>query len=108
MTPEQTFGQLLGLGKSSKRVEARFEPESPTFLPKVEETPELWPEESHPLWHPGGRLRPRRADEVAAPERLQQGGKRTPNPMVPSLPKVGSDLRKFGVNPQNQVRLQIP
>ena len=34
--------------------------------------------------------------------------KRTPNPMVPSLPKVASDLRKFGVNPQNQVRLQIP
>jgi hypothetical protein len=70
-------------------VEARFEPESPIFLPMVEETPELWPEESHPLWHPSGRLRPRRADEVAAPERLQQGGKRTPNPMVPSLPKVG-------------------
>ena len=46
MTPEQTFGQLLGLGKSWKVVESRFEPESSTFFLKVEETPELWPEES--------------------------------------------------------------
>jgi transposase len=46
MTPEQTFGQLLGLGKSWKLVESRFEPESSTFFLKVEETPELWPEES--------------------------------------------------------------
>jgi hypothetical protein len=38
----------------------------------------------------------------------KEDGKRRPNPMVPSLPKVGSELRKFGVNPQNQVRLQIP
>jgi transposase len=46
MTPEQTFGQLLGLGKSWRVVESRFEPESSTFFLKVEETPELWPEES--------------------------------------------------------------
>ena len=46
MTPEQTFGQLLGLGKSWKVVESRFEAESSTFFLKVEETPELWPEES--------------------------------------------------------------
>ena len=42
MTPEQTFGQLLGLGKSWRVVESRFEPESSTFFLKVEETPELW------------------------------------------------------------------
>ena len=46
MTPEQTFGQLLGLGKSWKVVESRFEAESSTFFLEVEETPELWPEES--------------------------------------------------------------
>ena len=46
MTPEQTFGQLLGLGKSWRVVESRFESESATFFLKVEETPELWPEES--------------------------------------------------------------
>ena len=46
MTPEQTFGQLLGLGKSWRVVESRFEAESSTFFLKVEETPELWPEES--------------------------------------------------------------
>ena len=38
MTPEQTFGQLLGLGKAWRVVEAQFEPESSTFLLKVEET----------------------------------------------------------------------
>ena len=41
MTPEQTFGQLLGLGKSWNVVESRFEAESSTFFLKVEETPEL-------------------------------------------------------------------
>jgi hypothetical protein len=46
MTPKQTFGQLLGLGKSWRVVESRFEPESSTFFLKVEETPELWPKES--------------------------------------------------------------
>jgi hypothetical protein len=46
MTPEQTFGQLLGLGKSWRVVKSRFEPESSTFFLKVEETPELRPEES--------------------------------------------------------------
>ncbi|MSU32353.1 MAG: hypothetical protein EXS25_06800 [Pedosphaera sp.] len=46
MPPEQTFGQLLGLGKAWRVVEARFEPESSTFLLKVEETLALWPEES--------------------------------------------------------------
>jgi hypothetical protein len=44
MTPEVTFRQLLGLGKAWRVVEARLE--ASTFLLKVEETPELWPEES--------------------------------------------------------------
>ena len=46
MIPEPTFGQLLGLGKSWRVAELRFEPESSTFFLKVEETPDLWPEES--------------------------------------------------------------
>jgi hypothetical protein len=40
MTPEQTCEQLLGLGKSWRVVEARFESEPPIFLLKVEETME--------------------------------------------------------------------
>ena len=46
MIPEKTFGQLLGLGKAWRVVEARLEASSLTFLVKVEETPDLWPEES--------------------------------------------------------------
>ena len=46
MTPEQTFRQLLGLGKSWRVLVARFEAESSTFFMKVKQTPELWPEES--------------------------------------------------------------
>jgi hypothetical protein len=46
MTPEETFGQLLGLGKSWRVLEARLDSEGARFVLKVEETPELWPEES--------------------------------------------------------------
>ena len=46
MPPEETFGQLLGLGKAWRVVEARLEASSSTFMSKVEETPALWPEES--------------------------------------------------------------
>ena len=41
-----TFGQLLGLGKAWRVVEARLEASSSTFVLKVEETAALWPEES--------------------------------------------------------------
>ena len=46
MTPEETFGQLLGHEKSWRVVEARFEASSWTFMLKVEETAALWPEKS--------------------------------------------------------------
>ncbi|MFM2167534.1 MAG: hypothetical protein RIS79_1905 [Verrucomicrobiota bacterium] len=46
MTPEETFGQLLRLGMPWSSVEVRLEASSSTFLLKVEETPDLWPEES--------------------------------------------------------------
>ena len=46
MTPEETFGQLLGLGKAWRVVEARLEASSSTFVLSVKETAELWPEES--------------------------------------------------------------
>jgi len=46
MTPEQTFGQLLGLGSAWRVVEARLDVNSSTFVLRVEETPELWPLES--------------------------------------------------------------
>ncbi len=46
MTPEETFGQLLGLGNAWRVVEARLETSSSTFVLRVEETAALWPEES--------------------------------------------------------------
>jgi hypothetical protein len=46
MTPEETFGQLLGLGKARPVVEARLEAISPALKRKMEETSALWPEES--------------------------------------------------------------
>jgi hypothetical protein len=44
--PEERLGQLLGLGEAWRVVEARLEASSSTFLMKVEETPDLWLEES--------------------------------------------------------------
>ena len=41
MTPKETFRQLLGLGKSRRVVDARFEADPSIILLKVEETPEL-------------------------------------------------------------------
>jgi hypothetical protein len=46
MTPEETFGKLLGLGKAWRVLEARLEASSSTFVLKVEETASLWPEDS--------------------------------------------------------------
>jgi hypothetical protein len=46
MTPEQTFGQLQGIGKSWRVFEARLGPEFSVVVPKVQETPGLWPEKS--------------------------------------------------------------
>ncbi len=46
MTPEQTFGQLLGIGKSWRVFEARLGPKFAVVVPKVQETPGLWPEKS--------------------------------------------------------------
>jgi transposase len=42
----KTFGQLLGLGKSWRVREARLDSQTSTFVLKMEETSELWPEES--------------------------------------------------------------
>ncbi len=46
MTPEETFGQLLGLGSALRVVEARLDASSTKFVVKVEETAALWPEET--------------------------------------------------------------
>ena len=46
MTPGKTFEMLLGLGEGWRVVGSRFDPESSTFFLEVEETPDLWPEES--------------------------------------------------------------
>ena len=73
MTPEETFGQLLGLGKAWRVVEARLEASSSTFVLSVKETAELWPEESARAGTKVTLSRPCRADAVAASECLQQG-----------------------------------
>lgn len=46
MTPEDTYGQLLRFGKVWRIVKARMKASTSTFVLKVEETAELWPEES--------------------------------------------------------------
>ena len=45
MTPEETFGQLLGLGDAWRAVEARLEASSATFVLKLEKTAAFWPAE---------------------------------------------------------------
>ena len=52
MTPEETFGPLLGLAKARLMIEAWLEASSSTFVLKVEETAALWPEESARAWTP--------------------------------------------------------
>lgn len=49
MTPEETFSQLLGLGNSWRVVRTEFEEKTSTFVICVEETAELWPQESRRL-----------------------------------------------------------
>jgi transposase len=46
MTPEETFHQLLGLGQCWKVVRTEFEQREQTFVICVEETHQIWPEES--------------------------------------------------------------
>jgi hypothetical protein len=46
MTPEGTFGQLMGLCKAWLVLEARLGASFSAFRFKVEETPYSWPEES--------------------------------------------------------------
>ena len=46
MTPEETFGQFVGLGMAWRILEARLEASVSTSLMKVQETPDLWPKES--------------------------------------------------------------
>jgi hypothetical protein len=46
MAPEETFGQLLGLGKAWRVMEERIEASSSALVLRVEGTAELWPQES--------------------------------------------------------------
>ena len=45
MAPEETFGQLLGLGEAWLAVEARLEASSATFVLRLEQTAAFWPVE---------------------------------------------------------------
>jgi transposase len=46
MTPEETFHQLLGLGESWKVIRTEFEAKEQTFVICVQETDQLWVQES--------------------------------------------------------------
>jgi transposase len=46
MTPEETFHQLLGLGRSWKVIRTEYEEKPQTFVICVQETEQLWVEES--------------------------------------------------------------
>jgi hypothetical protein len=73
MTPEETFGQVLGLRNLWRGLEAVLEAISSSFMLKVEETAALWPEESARFEIRGGLPRPCRAQALAASQFLQQG-----------------------------------
>ena len=76
MTPEETFGQLLGLGKAWRVVEARVDASSTRFVLKVQEIVSLWgPEESD-----------RSGSPVTCHDHVEpmQWRKRAVNPMVPN------------------------
>ena len=57
MTPEELFGQFLGLGKAWCVHEARLEARSSTSLLKVDETTQLWPEENTRAGIPDDQIR---------------------------------------------------
>ena len=57
---------VAGAWEELEVFEARFEAEFSTFFLMVEETLELWPEESCSGRNPGDLSRPRRADAVEA------------------------------------------
>jgi hypothetical protein len=57
MTPEELFGQFLGLGKAWCVHEARLEARSSTSLLKVDEMTQLWPEENARAGIPDGQIR---------------------------------------------------
>ena len=46
VTAEETFGWLLQPGKACRVLEAQIESEPSTLVLKVQESPELWPEQS--------------------------------------------------------------
>jgi hypothetical protein len=45
MKPIRTFGQLFGLGKAWRVIEARLNANASALVLNVEQTPNLWPEE---------------------------------------------------------------
>jgi hypothetical protein len=72
MTPKETFGQLLGLGKAWRVFKVRLEASSSKFVLKLEKTALLWLEASSRGGGHGDLPRPCRADALAASQRLQQ------------------------------------
>ena len=57
MTPEELFGQFLGLGKAWCGLEGRLQANPSRFVLKVDETPQLWPEENTRAGIPDDQIR---------------------------------------------------
>ena len=57
MTPEELFGQFLGLGKAWRGLEGRLRTYPSTVVMSVDETPQLWPEENTRAGIPDDQIR---------------------------------------------------
>ena len=69
MTPEELFGQFLGLGKAWCGLEGRLRANPSRFVLKVDETTQLWPEENARAGIPDGQIRQvgKSADDITLP-----------------------------------------
>jgi hypothetical protein len=46
MTPDESLGQFIGLGKARRVLETRLEAKPSTLVLKVQKSRDLWPEQS--------------------------------------------------------------
>ena len=57
LTPEELFGQFLGLGKAWRGLEGRIQANPSILVLNVDETPQLWTEENTRAGIPDGQIR---------------------------------------------------
>lgn len=109
MTPEEAFRQLLGLGNSWRVLEAGLKGTSSSGSLRVEEIPELWPEESTRAGSPGGLPRPCCGAAVATPERLKLRvcGGVGPAARTPQQPRQGIQCDSALVGAQQELHPRV-